>query len=195
MIKESNKIMKIHRWIISLVFCCCVTFLSAQIRGTEITVVVSPDHTDWKYQLKEECSFTIQVYKAQNLLPGVVIDYELGPEWYPVEKKKGVLLKDGKTSVTGCMDVPGFLRCKVRASVDGHVYEGLATVSYAPEELRPHTKNAERSRTVTNILETDMKDIYLIRTTLRNKLHSRKQRNLSGFLQNSIPKLTEICRQ
>ena len=88
--------MKIHRWIISLVFCCCVTFLSAQIRGTEITVVVSPDHTDWKYQLKEECSFTIQVYKAQNLLPGVVIDYELGPEWYPVEKKKGVLLKDGK---------------------------------------------------------------------------------------------------
>ena len=86
--------MKIHRWIISLVFCCCVTFLSAQIRGTEITVVVSPDHTDWKYQLKEECSFTIQVYKAQNLLPGVVIDYELGPEWYPVEKKKGVLLKD-----------------------------------------------------------------------------------------------------
>ena len=131
--------MKIHRWIISLVFCCCVTFLSAQIRGTEITVVVSPDHTDWKYQLKEECSFTIQVYKAQNLLPGVVIDYELGPEWYPVEKKKGVLLKDGKTSVTGCMYVPGFLRCKVRASVDGHVYEGLATVAYAPEELRPHT--------------------------------------------------------
>ena len=120
--------MKIHRWIISLVFCCCVTFLSAQIRGTEITVVVSPDHTDWKYQLKEECSFTIQVYKAQNLLPGVVIDYELGPEWYPVEKKKGVLLKDGKTSVTGCMDVPGFLRCKVRASVDGHVYEGLGSV-------------------------------------------------------------------
>ena len=41
--------MKIHRWIISLVFCCCVTFLSAQILGTEITVVVSPDHTDWKY--------------------------------------------------------------------------------------------------------------------------------------------------
>ena len=54
-------------------------------------------------------------------------------------KEEGVLLKDGKTSVTGCMYVPGFLRCKVRASVDGHVYEGLATVAYAPEELRPHT--------------------------------------------------------
>ena len=27
----------------------------------------------------------------------------------------------------------------MRASVDGHVYEGLATVAYAPEELRPHT--------------------------------------------------------
>ena len=81
--------MKIHRWIISLVFCCCVTFLSAQIRGTEITVVVSPDHTDWKYQLKEECSFTIQVYKAQNLLPGVVIDYELGRNGIRWKRRKG----------------------------------------------------------------------------------------------------------
>ena len=97
--------MKIHRWIISLVFRCCVTFLSAQIRGTEITVVVSPDHTDWKYQLKEECSFTIQVYKAQNLLPGVVIDYELGPEWYPGGKEERGFIerrKDKCNGVYGC---------------------------------------------------------------------------------------------
>ena len=63
--------------------------IQAQIRGNEIRVVVSPDHIDWTYQPKEKCTFHIQVYKAQNLLPGAIIDYELGPEMYPTEKKEG----------------------------------------------------------------------------------------------------------
>ncbi len=132
--------MNAYRWTMSLIFCVYVTFLFAQIRGKEITVVVSPDHAEWNYQLKEKCKFTIQVYKAQNLLSGVTIDYELGPEWYPAESKKNVTLKDGKLVVTGSMDVPGFLRCKVRAHVEGRVYEGLATAAYDPELLKPHTQ-------------------------------------------------------
>lgn len=66
---------------------------SAQVRGNEIRVVVSPDHADWVYGLNEKSTFTIQVWKAQNLLPGVTVDYELGPEMYPTEIKKGVVLK------------------------------------------------------------------------------------------------------
>lgn len=132
--------MKSCRWTISLMLCFCVTVLSAQIRGKEIRVIVSPDRMDWQYQLKEKCSFTIQVFRAQNLLPGVTIDYELGPEWYPQEKKTGIVLKDGKTKITGYMDTPGFLRCKVRARIENHAYEGLATVAYAPEQLRPHAQ-------------------------------------------------------
>ena len=62
-----------------LLLCTCLTFLlssiQAQIRGNEIRVVVSPDHIDWTYQLKEKCAVRIQVYQAQNLLPGAVIDY------------------------------------------------------------------------------------------------------------------------
>ena len=100
---------------------------SAQIRGNEIRVVVSPDHTDWVYGLNEKSTFTIQVWKAQNLLPGVTIDYELGPEMYPTDIKKGVVLKDGTLKVQGVMKTPGFLRCKVKAQVDGRTYEGLAT--------------------------------------------------------------------
>ena len=66
----------------------CTASMFAQIRGNEIRVVVSPDHSDWTYRLKEKCTFTIQVYKAQNVLPDVKVDYELGPEWYPTEKKR-----------------------------------------------------------------------------------------------------------
>ena len=124
--------------ILSLFFCLlCTLLVSAQIRGNEIRVMVSPDRADWKYGLNEKCTFTVRVLKAQNLLPGVTVDYELGPEMYPTETKTGVVLKDGKLTLKGTMQTPGFLRCKVKAHVDGRTYEGLATAAYAPEELRP----------------------------------------------------------
>ena len=124
--------------ILSLFFCLlCTLLVSAQIRGNEIRVMVSPDRADWKYGLNEKCTFTVRVLKAQNLLPGVTVDYELGPEMYPTETKTGVVLKDGKLTLKGAMKTPGFLRCKVKAHVDGRTYEGLATAAYAPEELRP----------------------------------------------------------
>lgn len=113
---------------------------TAQIRGNEIRVVVSPNHTDWTYRLNEKCTFTVQVMKAQNLLPDVTVDYELGPEMYPTEKKSGVVLKDGTLKLQGVMKTPGFLRCKVKAHVGGRTYEGLATVGYAPEQLQPVTQ-------------------------------------------------------
>ncbi|MDO4181432.1 MAG: acetylxylan esterase, partial [Bacteroidales bacterium] len=115
----------------------------AQIRGNEIRVVVSPNHADWTYRLKEKCTFTIQVYKAQNLLPDVKVDYELGPEWYPTEKKSEVLPKDGKLTVQGSMNTPGFLRCKVKAYVGGKTYDGMATAAYAPEKIQPHAVNPD----------------------------------------------------
>lgn len=108
----------------------------AQVKGDEITVLVSPDRADWTYGLNEKCTFVIRVLKAQSVLENVKLDYELGPEWYPVEKKEGVMSKKGKYSVTGSMGTPGFLRCKVVAYVDGRSYEGMATAAYSPEKIK-----------------------------------------------------------
>lgn len=126
-------------------FCFFLCLLStnsiiAQIRGNEIRVVVSPDHTDWTYRLNEKCTFTVQVLKAQNLLQNITIDYELGPEMYPVHIESGIVLKEGVLKLQGLMKVPGFLRCKVKAHVDGRTYDGLATVAYACDQLQPMTK-------------------------------------------------------
>ena len=119
--------------VFSLFLCLlCVCAVTAQIRGNEIRVVVSPDHSDWVYRLNEKCTFTVRVLKAQNLLSDVKIDYELGPEMYPTEVKKDVVLKDGTLKLQGTMKTAGFLRCKVKAHVDGRTYEGLATCAYAP---------------------------------------------------------------
>ena len=54
--------------VFSLFLCLlCVCAVTAQIRGNEIRVVVSPDHSDWVYRLNEKCTFTVRVLKAQNL--------------------------------------------------------------------------------------------------------------------------------
>lgn len=127
---------------ISLLFGCllCMLAATAQIRGNEIRVMVSPDHTDWNYRLNDKCTFTVRVLKAQNLLQNVTVDYELGPEMYPTEVKKGVLLKNGELKLQGTMKTSGFLRCKVTAHVGDRKYEGLATAAYAPEQLQPITE-------------------------------------------------------
>ncbi len=130
--------MKIKQFILGFLVAFFTSLsLCAQIRGNEIRVVVSPDHTDWVYSLKEKVRFHVQVFKAQNLLPGVVIDYELGPEMYPEVKKSGVELAKGETTLTATLNQPGFLRCKVWAHVDGCTYEGLATAAFAANQLKP----------------------------------------------------------
>ena len=53
-----------------------------------VNVVVSPDRIDWKCKAKEEVKFTVQVFKNENLLKDVVVDYELGPEYFPTVVKK-----------------------------------------------------------------------------------------------------------
>ncbi len=119
------------------VYLCFALSVIAQIRGSEIRVLVSPDRLDWKYNVNEECLFSIQVLKAQNPLPNVTVDYEIGPEMYPVDIKKGVALKDGKLMLKGKMKVPGFLRCKVTAHIGDRTYQGLATAAYSPEQIQP----------------------------------------------------------
>ena len=100
--------------------------VSAQPAQKLVTVVVSPDRTDWQCKAKEEVTFNVQVFKHENLLEGVTVDYELGPECFPTVTKQDVVLPTGKTTLKASMKEPGFLRCKVTAKVDGRRYEGMA---------------------------------------------------------------------
>ena len=55
-------------------FVMAVTALSAQIRGSEIEVLVQPDHQDWTYKTGEKAVFTVNVLKSGTLLDNVSID-------------------------------------------------------------------------------------------------------------------------
>ncbi|MDR1161823.1 MAG: acetylxylan esterase [Tannerellaceae bacterium] len=118
-----------------------VVCLQAQPSQKLVSVIVSPDHTDWRYKVNEEVTFTVQVYRNENLLKNVTVDYEYGPEFFPTTKKQDVVLKEGKTTLKASMKTPGFLRCKVIARVDGKSYEGLATAAYDEDKIQPTTQD------------------------------------------------------
>ena len=130
--------MKDFRLIIIGIFFCVLGSLSisAQIRGTNIVVSVTPDHQDWNYKVGEKASFVVNVRKSGTLLNQVKIDYEAGPVMYP-NTKKTLILKDGTMKWSGEMKTPGFYRLKVVAHVDGKDYEGLCTAAFSPEKIKP----------------------------------------------------------
>lgn len=68
--------------------------LSAQIKGYNIVVSVTPDHQDWNYKIGEKANFTVNVRKSGTLLNNVKVDYEAGPAMFPAVKKS-ITLKDG----------------------------------------------------------------------------------------------------
>ena len=47
----------------------------AQIRGTNINVMVVPDHQDWNYEVGQTAQFKVSVTKSSTLLDNVTIDY------------------------------------------------------------------------------------------------------------------------
>jgi cephalosporin-C deacetylase len=130
--------------IILLLFCswtCSFQILYAQPAEKYIKITVAPDHTDWNYKVGEPVKFQITVTKNSQPLPNTVIYYQFGPEMMTPVKSDSINLKEGKIIIdAGTLKVPGFLRCKVRAWVDGNKYEGVATAGFNPENIMPTTE-------------------------------------------------------
>lgn len=115
------------------------SYATAQIKGYDITVTVTPDHKDWNYKIGDKASFDVAVRRSGTLLSNVKVDYEAGPEMYPDVKRKNQTLADGTMTWNGTMKKPGFYRLKVTAHVGGKDYEGLCTAAFSPEKLVPST--------------------------------------------------------
>jgi cephalosporin-C deacetylase-like acetyl esterase len=116
-----------------------VVNVKAQPAQKLVNILVSPDRADWKYKVKENAVFKIQVFKDNVLMKDVSVNYELGPEWFPTEIKKGVKLKNGELILTSSLKEPGFLRCKVSTEINGIRYEELATAGYDVDKILPMT--------------------------------------------------------
>lgn len=130
------------RYLSALLFiliACSTVFVggvSAQIRGNNITVTVTPDHKDWNYKTGEKIEFTVCVLKSGTLLDNADISYEMGPEMYP-DVKKDMTLKTGTTKLSGKMQKPGVYRLKVTAHVAGKDYTAWSSAAVSPEKIQP----------------------------------------------------------
>ena len=124
-----------NRWLVLAACFFLVESAIAQIRGTEITVVVAPDHADWNYETGEKARFTAKVLRAGVPMRNVEVDYEAGPEMY-ASVKRHATLEDGTMTWTGTMPTPGFYRLKVTAHVGGRDYSGWCTAAFSPQRIK-----------------------------------------------------------
>ncbi|WP_149274454.1 acetylxylan esterase [Pareuzebyella sediminis] len=121
----------------------CNAYLVAQPSKKLVEVIVSPDHTDWTYQVGDRAEFSFNVLRNNVPLDGVTIDYkiETDPGYRQIEIwDEGTLTLDNNTKIkTPKFNEPGFLRCTATVMVDGKEYSSYATAGFSPDKIKPTT--------------------------------------------------------
>ena len=125
--------------------------------------VTVPDHADWLYETGEKAEVEVQCYKYGIPQDGLEVAYEIGGDMMPAEKIGTVTLKNGRAVVPmGTMNQPGFLDCRLSATVDGTTYKHHVKIGFSPEKLQPYTKlpadfNAFWEKTMAEAAQCPMK--------------------------------------
>lgn len=107
----------------------------ADLRVASVQVRVSLDHRDWTYRLGEPARFKVMVTADNEPIDDAVVEYTVGPELMPAEKKSAPVPLDGLVIAGGTMTEPGFLRCSVSIEVAGRTYRGAATAAFEPARI------------------------------------------------------------
>lgn len=110
---------------------------NANARVATVQVRVSLDHRDWTYKLGEVPRFRIMVTADNEPLENVTINYTVGQEMMPAEKKTARMPADGLMIDGGSLKQPGFMRCIATVEVAGRTYKGAATAAFSPEKITP----------------------------------------------------------
>lgn len=109
----------------------------ANARVAAVQVRVAPDHRDWTYKLGEVARFKVTVTADNEPLENATIQYAVGQEMMPADKKTIQVPLEGLVIEGGTLKQPGFLRCTVTAEVAGRTSKGVATAAFSPEKITP----------------------------------------------------------
>lgn len=116
----------------------------AQIPKQYLEISVSPDKSDWVYQIGEKVEFMVSVTQSGRPIAVENVRYFVKEEKMQSLQEGSLSLKDGKASISAAgMKTPGFLRCEVFATIDGKEYRGLGTAAFEPEKIQPTVKMPE----------------------------------------------------
>lgn len=108
---------------------------------SDVLWVTVPDHADWLYETGEKAKVEVQFYKYGIPQDGLEVAYEIGGDMMPADKSGTVTLKNGRVVISmGTMNQPGFLDCRLSATVNGKKYKHHVKIGFSPEKLQPYTK-------------------------------------------------------
>lgn len=107
---------------------------------SDVLWVTVPNHSDWIYNTGEDATVEVQLYKYGIPQDQVTVEYEIGGDMMPADKKGSLVLKNGKGTITvGTMNTPGFRDCRLTAKIDDKTYRHHIKVGFSPEEIQPYT--------------------------------------------------------
>ena len=108
---------------------------------SDVLWVTVPNHADWLYRTGEKAEVEVQFYRYGIPQDGLTVNYTLGDDMMPADRKGSVTLKKGSAVVPfGTMHEPGFRDCVLTAELDGKTYTHHIKLGFSPEKLQPFTQ-------------------------------------------------------
>lgn len=103
-----------------------------------LVLSVVADRPEAVYHAGDTVTFNIEVANGGRPAPGREIDWVLSMDGVAPERKgRATLDAAGRASVTGSLDEPGFLQCKVTLKDDARSQTVLAGAAVDPEKIAP----------------------------------------------------------
>jgi cephalosporin-C deacetylase-like acetyl esterase len=113
------------------------TTLRAGVSEPASPIAISTDHADAIYKQGETVRFTVELAAGSTSVTNAELAWQISKDGVsPIQK--GILkLVNGKASVTGQLDEPGFLLCRVTGTVDGKPVSALRGAGISPLLIKP----------------------------------------------------------
>lgn len=124
-------------------FICCLSFglghaaLLAQAARQIPLVAVTTDHADALYRQGETVTFNVQLTAESTLPRDAELTWEISKDGVPPMQNGKVKLIDGKATLTGKLEEPGHLLCRVSALVEGKPVTALSGAAIDPTLIKP----------------------------------------------------------
>lgn len=127
------------------VFLSCHALAENNPYRSDVIWVVTPDSNDWLYQLNEQASVEVAVYRYGIKQRGLEIDYKVGTDMLAADTSGSVLSdQQGKAIINvGTMPKPGFRELQLSATIDGADYQYHIKLGFAPDKIVPSTSTPD----------------------------------------------------
>ncbi|MGH8853225.1 MAG: acetylxylan esterase, partial [Telluria sp.] len=92
---------------------------------------------DWTYRVGDAAACLVRIDRKPYPAEGIRISYRLGPDMLEGLERSVLVPEQGLSLPAPAQHQPGFVRCIVKASVDGKQLEAVATAAFSPLEILP----------------------------------------------------------